>query len=171
MSRTILNFLLDTFLLVAFSMLAATAVVVRFVFPPGTQADRWTLWGHGYDAWVGLLFNMLTVLAIGILLHVMLHWSWVCGVVATRLSKWRGRTIRIDEANQTVYGVGLLVVLFTLIGLLVALAALQIKSATSRSSIAHESARTRSVDTEVKFVKSETLAPREHCERGGVSVV
>lgn len=141
MSRTIVNFLLDTLLLGAFSSLAATAVVVRFVFPPGTQADRWTLWGHGYDAWVGLLFNLLAVLAVGILVHVMLHWSWVCGVVASRLSKWRGRTIRIDEANQTVYGVGLLVVLFTLIGMCVAAAALQIKSDQSHSAAARESAR------------------------------
>lgn len=128
MSRTTVNFLLDTLLLAAFTSLAATSVIVRFVFPPGTQADRWTLWGHDYDAWVGLQFNILTSLALGILLHLMLHWSWICGVAANRLSKWFRRTIRIDEANQTVYGVGLLVVLFTLIGLVAAVASLQIKS-------------------------------------------
>jgi len=141
MSRTILNFLLDTLLLGVFSLLVVATVVVRFVFPPGTQAERWTLWGHGYDAWVGLQFNILAALSLGILIHVMLHWSWICGVVATRLSKWRGRTIRIDEANQTVYGVGLLVVLFTLIGLLVAAAAMQIKSDRSQSPKTHVSSR------------------------------
>ena len=73
-------------------------------------------------------FNMLAVLALGILVHVMLHWNWVCGVVGSRLSKWRGRTVRIDEANQTIYGVGLLVVLFTLMGLTVGVAALSISS-------------------------------------------
>jgi hypothetical protein len=128
MSRTTVNFLLDAILLVVFTSLAATSVVVRFVFPPGTQADRWTLWGHGYDAWVGLQFNILALLTLGIVFHLMLHWSWVCGVVANRLSKWLGRMIRIDEANQTVYGVGLLVVVFTLIGLVVTAASLQIKS-------------------------------------------
>ena len=75
-----------------------------------------------------MLFNMLAVLALGILVHVMLHWSWVCGVVGSRLSKWRGRTVRIDEANQTIYGVGLLVVLFTLMGLVIGAAALNISS-------------------------------------------
>lgn len=126
MSRTILNFLLDTVLLLTFMTLATTAVIVRFVFPPGTLADGWTLWGYGYDAWVAAWFNVLAALALMILLHVMLHWSWVCGVVGQRLSKWRGRTVRIDEANQTVYGVGLLVVLFTLTGVVVAAAALSI---------------------------------------------
>lgn len=128
MSRTVINFLLDVALLTTFVTLAATAVIVRFIFPVGTQADQWTLWGYGYDAWVGMLFNMLAVLALGILVHVMLHWSWVCGVVGSRLSKWRGRSIRIDEANQTIYGVGLLVVLFTLMGLVIGAAAMGITS-------------------------------------------
>lgn len=128
MSRTVINFLLDVALLTAFVALAATAVIIRFIFPVGTQADHWMLWGYGYDAWVGMLFNMLAVLALGILVHVMLHWNWVCGVVGSRLSKWRGRTVRIDEANQTIYGVGLLVVLFTLMGLTVGVAALSISS-------------------------------------------
>lgn len=136
MSRTTVNFLLDALLLVVFTSLAATSVVVRFVFPPGTQADRWILWGHGYDAWVGLQFNILALLALGILFHLMLHWSWVCGVAANRLSKWGGRTIHIDEANQTVYGVGLLVVLFTLIGLVTAAASLQIESKSNETSAA-----------------------------------
>jgi tetrahydromethanopterin S-methyltransferase subunit G len=118
-SRTLLNFILDTLLLVTFLSMGVTGVVVRFVFPPGTQADGWTLWGSGYDAWVGLWFNILAALAVMVLVHVMLHWSWVCGVVAQRISKRLGRTVRIDEANQTLYGVGLLVVLFTASGIVV----------------------------------------------------
>lgn len=128
MSRTTLNFLLDSLLLFVFTAMMATAVVVRFVFPPGTQADHWTLWGHGYDAWVGLLFNLLALLAFGILVHVMLHWSWVCGVAASRLSKLKRRPIRIDDAAQTVYGVALLIFLLLSVGAFVAVATLQISS-------------------------------------------
>ena len=131
MSRTILNFLLDALLLAAFMTLAVTAVIVRFVFPPGTQADGWTLWGSSYDAWVGLWFNLLCALALMILVHVMLHWSWVCGVVAQRLSKRLGKSVRIDEANQTVYGVGLLVVLFTAAGIVIGAAALGIRDSSA----------------------------------------
>ena len=127
MSRTLLNFLLDTALLLTFMTLSAVAVLVRFIFPPGTQADGWTLWGSGYDAWVGAWFNILAAMALMVLLHVMLHWSWVCGVVAQRLTKRLGRPVRIDEANQTVYGVGMLVLLFTVTGIVIAGAALSVR--------------------------------------------
>jgi len=133
MSRTTLNFLLDALLLAMFMTLATTAVVVRFVFPPGTQADGWMLWGYGYDDWVGIWFNVLAVLALLVLVHVMLHWSWVCGVVAQRVSKRRRKSLRIDEANQTVYGVGLLIVLFTLTGVVVAAASLSIRESGASS--------------------------------------
>jgi len=128
MSRTLLNFLLDTVLLLTFTGLAIVGLIVRFVFPIGTQADGWTLWSWGYDAWVGAWFNMFAVFALLVLFHVMLHWSWVCGVVGQRLSKQLGRTVRIDEANQTVYGVGLLVLLFLLTGFVVGAATLAINN-------------------------------------------
>ena len=129
MSRTILNFLLDGLLLGTFMTLATMSVVVRFIFPPGTQADGWTLWGVSYDGWVAGWFSLSALLAVMVLVHVMLHWSWVCGVIAQRLSKRIGRVVRIDEANQTLYGVGLLVVLFTLTGLVIGAAALSIRDA------------------------------------------
>jgi hypothetical protein len=47
MSRTIINFLLDTTLLVAFCALVFSAVIVRFIFPPGPDAKGWPLWGLG----------------------------------------------------------------------------------------------------------------------------
>jgi len=137
MSRTIVNFLLDTLLLVTFLSVAVVGVVVRFIFPPGTQADGWSLWGSGYDAWVGLWFNLVAAFALLVLVHVMLHWSWVCGVVGQRLSKRYGRTVRIDEANQTLYGVGLLVVLFTVSGIIVGAAQWSIRE--GRKSPAHSS--------------------------------
>jgi len=125
MSRTIINFLLDTTLLAAFSALAFSAVIVRFIFPPGPDAKGWYLWGLSYDQWATVEFAMVAVLALGILLHVMLHWSWVCGVVATRLA--RDKKVKLDEGSQTIYGVGLLIAIFNLLGLAIAVAALTIR--------------------------------------------
>ena len=85
MSRAMLNFLLDATLLVAFLLLAGCSVIVRFVFPPGPDAKGWTLWSLGYDHWAGIQFGLVATLALGLLLHVMLHWNWVCGMVASRL--------------------------------------------------------------------------------------
>ena len=124
MSRTSINFLLDSFLLTVFATLTCTAVIVRFVFPPGIDARGWHLWGLNYDQWATVQFAILAILALGILIHVMLHWSWVCGVIATRLT--RDKKAKFDDGTQTLYGVGLLIVIFNLLGLAIAAAALSI---------------------------------------------
>jgi hypothetical protein len=125
MSRTFLNFILDSLLLAAFSVLVWSAVVVRFVFPPGTSTAGWRLWGLGYDQWISIQFAMVAILALGVLIHVMLHWTWVCGFVAARLG--RGKKAKLDDGTQTLYGVGLLIVIFNLLGLAIAAAALSIQ--------------------------------------------
>ncbi|MBX3411248.1 MAG: DUF4405 domain-containing protein [Pirellulales bacterium] len=126
MSRTVLNFLVDLALLLITTTLLWTAVVVHFVFPPGTDAAGWTLWGLGYDDWTTLQFSLLCVVALTILLHVMLHWSWVCGVVITRILK-RKKAGGTDDGSQTIYGVATLIVLLNVIGGMVALASLMIR--------------------------------------------
>jgi hypothetical protein len=125
MSRTHVNFLLDSLLLTAFSLLVWSSVIVRFVFPPGTDARGWLLWRLTYDQWQTLQFAMVAVLALGVLIHVMLHWSWVCGVVATRLA--RDKKTKLDDGTQTLYGVGLLIVILNFLGLAIAAAALSIR--------------------------------------------
>jgi hypothetical protein len=126
MSRTIVNLSLDTTLLAAFLVLAFASTIVRFIFPPGPDAKGWSLWGLSYDQWSSLEFGLVALLAFGILLHVMLHWSWVCGVVATRFAN--NKKAKLDEGSQTIYGVGLLIVIFNLLGLAIALAALTVQS-------------------------------------------
>ena len=123
-SWSVINLLLDAALLGVFTALCFTAVVVRFVFPPGPAAAGWTLWGLDYDAWGGIQFGLLGILAAGILVHVMLHWSWVCNVVATRLA---GRGARIDDGLQTIYGVGLLIGLLLTVGTALAVAVLTVR--------------------------------------------
>jgi len=126
-SWTIINFLLDALLLAIFVALAAVALILRFIFPPATQADGWTLWSRDYDQWSAGCFNLFGLFALCVLVHVMLHWSWICGVVGRQISKWRRRPVRIDDAAQTVYGVGLLILLLISLGVAVAAAALSIR--------------------------------------------
>jgi uncharacterized protein DUF4405 len=124
MSRTLVNFVLDSMLLAAFTVLIWSSMIIRFVFPPGPDAKGWLLWGLAFDHWETLQFAMVAVLALGVLIHVMLHWNWVCGVIATRLA--RDKKAKIDEGSQTLYGVALLIVIFNVLGLAVAVAALTI---------------------------------------------
>ena len=67
MSKTTLNFILDTFLLMLFLALAWTFAVFRFVFPPPTTAHGWMLWGYSYDAWASVQFVLFCVFAAAIL--------------------------------------------------------------------------------------------------------
>jgi hypothetical protein len=126
LSRAQVNFLLDTLLLFVFCAIMATAVIVRFVFPPGPDASGWHLWGYGYHDWCTFQFGLIATLALGILVHLMLHWSWVCGIVITQFA--RNKRAKIDDGTQTILGVGLLIVLLNAIGLVIAVAALTIQS-------------------------------------------
>ena len=73
------------------------------------------LWGWGHDDWARLQFTLTAVLLAAIVLHVMLHWSWVCGVVASlRTTRKKGK---VDDGIRTLYGVGLLIVLLHVLGI------------------------------------------------------
>lgn len=108
--KTLINFWLDTTLLVLFVLQGWMLTVVQVVFPRGS-GDQWTIWGATALDWLDRLFATFCVFSVGVLLHVMLHWSWVCGTVSTRIL---GRKARKDDGTQTLLGVGLLVVLLHL---------------------------------------------------------
>jgi hypothetical protein len=115
LSRTIANLLLDILLVLILCFLVGSACVVRFVFPPGTEAKGWMLWGMDYNAWTNFEFLTLCVILLAVVVHVMLHWNWVCSVIATRVFKLKGGA-RPDEGSQTLYGVSVLVAFLALMG-------------------------------------------------------
>lgn len=111
-SRTLVNFWLDGLLATAFIVLCITAVIVQFVFPPGAASRGASLWRLSYGQWCGIQFSLLTILALGVLVHVMLHWTWVCSVLARQVL---GKREIPDNGTRTIYGVGLFIC-FLLIG-------------------------------------------------------
>jgi hypothetical protein len=118
MSRTLINFCLDALLLLITFGVVGTTCVLKFIFPRATRAAGWTLWGMDYDAWSDVQVGLLGTITLAILVHIMLHWNWVCGVVATRLL---GRGGKVDDGTQTLYGVGTLIAfLLSMTGLLIA---------------------------------------------------
>ncbi len=110
-SRTLINFWLDSALAVVFVCLSVVAVIVQFVFPPGIAARGWTLWGMRYGQWCSIQFSLVALLALGLLVHIMLHWTWVCSVVTRRILRHRELP---DDGLRTLYGVGLLISLLLL---------------------------------------------------------
>lgn len=126
-SRTDVNFALDTLLLLLFLALLAVSAIVRFVFPPATVAAGYSLWGGSYDAWAGVQFGVLAIFALAVVVHLMLHWTWVCNLVAIRCGRSKREAKRkLDEGIMTLYGVGLLIACVGVIGLVVAAAAMSL---------------------------------------------
>ncbi len=125
-SRTIVNFVLDSVLLVVFVALMGVSAIVRFVFPPATAAAGWRLWGGSLDDWLVWQFDIVAALTGLIVLHVMLHWTWVCGVIGSKLNRRRDEPARLDDGQRTLLGVGLLIVILNIVGGLVAAATLTI---------------------------------------------
>lgn len=111
-SMSIVNFWLDAALLSLLTVYGWILGVLRFVFPTPSTAVGWTLWGWDFDQWWDFQFNVVCAFAIGVLIHVMLHWNWVCSVIANQIVRVRKRP---DDSMQTIYGVGTLIVLLHLI--------------------------------------------------------
>ena len=70
-------------------------------------------------AWRNFQFGVLSLLAAGIILHVMLHWSWVCGVLNKQLLK--RKAIR-EDGSDTLVGVGLIAAVLHILAIGVLLA-------------------------------------------------
>ena len=112
MSMALINFWLDAGLLVSISFLGWVTAMLQIVFPAPTTAAGWTLWGLTYDQWHEAQFIALRAFALLVLVHVMLHWNWVCSVIATHVLRIKARP---DEGLQTIYGVTTLIVLLMII--------------------------------------------------------
>jgi hypothetical protein len=113
-SMSVINFWLDATLLCMLLLLGWEAAVLKLLFPAPTLAAGWSLWGLSYDQWDDIRFGTLCVFAFGILVHVMMHWNWVCSVLAAQILQSRNRP---DEGKQTIYGVATLIVLLHIIGI------------------------------------------------------
>ena len=113
LSWTLINFWLDLALLGVFSVLVWASCVVQFVFPPGPAGFGWKVLGRTLTDWRNIQFVTLMGLTFGLLVHVMFHWTWICGVVRARLLN---RPARDDSGADTIWGVGFLVFLLHLLG-------------------------------------------------------
>ena len=128
MSKALINFWLDFLMMIVFSGLVWAATIVRYVFPPPTSATEWTLWGGSLDTWMGVEFGLLALFTFLVVVHLCLHWNWVCGIFASHyLPKKNGQKATIDYGMRTIYGVGLMIVMLNILGLAIAAAVLTIQ--------------------------------------------
>jgi hypothetical protein len=111
MSMAIINFWLDLTLFVAVTFLVWVSAVMQAVFPAPSKSGGWTLWGFTYDQWSRAQFISLCVCAVLAIEHLVLHWNWVCSILATKVLRVKNRP---DEGTQALYGVGLFIAVLAL---------------------------------------------------------
>jgi len=128
LSRSGVNFWVDFSILVMLCTLLWLTSVVHFVFPAASEASGWRLWGWGFEEWLFCQLLAVCIFSLGVLLHLILHWGWVCGFLTTRFSSWTGTRVSWNEATKTAYGVSALILVFFLLGGLLLLAELQIRA-------------------------------------------
>lgn len=113
MTKTTTNLWLDMIALVLMLGLMLTGAIIHFVLPSGT-GNSLQLLGLGRHDYGAVHFWLAVAALVVLTLHIVLHWSFVCGVVAKALGKERPA-----RRSLLAWGVGVLVltVLLPILGL------------------------------------------------------
>ena len=116
--RSILNFLVDILTLLAIFVMIATGLAIRFVLPPGTGGRHGEggllLWGLGRHDWGDVHFWTSVSLGVLLVIHVALHWSWVCLMVHRLLGGTEAGQLGAGRRNA--YGIGFLLAVVLIFG-------------------------------------------------------
>lgn len=115
MTRNLLNFLIDGLTAIVMLGMISTGLLVRFVLPPGT-GGRMSVWGWGRHDWGEFHFWLAVSLGVMLVLHVTLHWSWVCGTVHRMVTRGPARTARTRPWQRHVAGGAFLAAIVLLVG-------------------------------------------------------
>lgn len=112
MRRTTLNFIVDLAAWVAMILLGATGLIVRYVLPAGSGGrgggSQLLLWGFGRHDWGALHFWLSIALGVLIVLHIVLHWNWVCATTRRHLPSFARWPSSTSKTVQNLYSIGLL---------------------------------------------------------------
>jgi hypothetical protein len=117
MSRNLLNYIIDTLLLIVVLGILGTGLLIRYQLPPGSRG------GHGLESWGwnrhswGDLHFWLAVAAVALfVLHVAVHWDWVVAVTQRQVLRQKAPQQKSSTARQNAWGVLFLLLLAALVG-------------------------------------------------------
>ena len=116
LARSTINFWLDAVLALVLLAQLWIGFVLRFAFPPAPEAQGWTIWGWSYVVWFKAQFAVSCTLGALVVLHVMLHWTWVCGVVSRWFRRPGAPHAEKDDPTRTLVGVMLLIGILVVLG-------------------------------------------------------
>jgi hypothetical protein len=112
MRRIVFNFLIDFVSFVGVLGMITTGLVVRYILPAGSggfrhRVDR-TLWSLSRHQWGELHFWVAAVLGALLVVHVALHWSWICHFVRQWIHGREHARSPIKPWVRHLYGIGFL---------------------------------------------------------------
>lgn len=122
MRRNALNFTIDALFFLAMLAMAWTGVIMRFILPPGSGGRgggmHGTLWGWSRHDWGDLHFWLAVTGVALLLVHVLLHWSWVYAMGRRALVRSDAGSGAPARRASAVWGAALLTLsLASLVGL------------------------------------------------------
>ncbi|MBN1346817.1 MAG: DUF4405 domain-containing protein [Phycisphaerae bacterium] len=113
MKRNTLNFIIDLLALLLMWGLLTTGLLIKYVLPPGS--GHWlAVGGMNRHDWGDIHFWLAVGICALMILHVLLHWQWVCGTVRRFFTgtETNGQT----RVRRAVWGMALVVVLSAVTG-------------------------------------------------------
>lgn len=117
MRRNTLNFILDALTLLGVMALVTSGFLMRWVLPPGSRGGGGkSLWGWGRHDIGDAHFYIATGLVLLLVLHVALHWTWVCGIVGLWARRKGEEIRRIRPLTRNLTGAAFLTVIVVGVG-------------------------------------------------------
>lgn len=112
MARATLNFVIDFISLLVMLAMICTGLLIRFILPPGS-GQRLAVWDYSRHDWGDAHFWLAVALGVLLLVHVALHWGWVCQVV----SRWfHSGATRVPALRRNLIGAATITVLVLTVG-------------------------------------------------------
>ena len=122
MRKNTLNFIVDLLTMLAIFAMVGTGLIIYYTLPAGSVKQGLTLWGLDRHAWGEVHFWAAVVLAALLVLHVALHWAWVCGTTRRLMLGPKRAAGRGKSTLDNLWGAGFLVVVIGLFAGLVLVA-------------------------------------------------
>jgi len=110
-TRSAINLLVDAFSLIMFIALVMTGTLLVFVLPPGSRQA--SLWGMTRHEWGDVHFWIAISMIALIVVHLVLHWGWVCSMIVRVFGGSRGP---VSLGKRWLFAVLLIVLLLTIGG-------------------------------------------------------